>query len=248
MGRLSGKTALVTGAGRGIGAQIAKSFAAEGAVVIVNYSGNEQAAAKTVADIEAAGGAAESYKCNVADYTACAQMINYVVEKYGKLDILVNNAGITRDGLLMRMSEEDFDSVINVNLKGTFNCIKNVSRQMLKQRSGRIINMSSVVGIAGNAGQVNYAASKAGVIGITKSAAKEMASRGITVNAIAPGYIDTDMTSVLSDSVKENIMSAIPLGRMGNVSDIAETAVFLASDAASYITGQVISVDGGMNI
>lgn len=248
MGRLSGKTALVTGAGRGIGAQIAKSFAAEGAAVVVNYSGNEQAAARTVADIEAAGGTAESYKCNVADYTACAQMISYVVEKYGKLDILVNNAGITRDGLLMRMSEEDFDSVINVNLKGTFNCIKNVSRQMLKQRSGRIINMSSVVGIAGNAGQVNYAASKAGVIGITKSAAKEMASRGITVNAIAPGYIDTDMTSVLPDSVKENIISAIPLGRMGNVSDIADIAVFLASDAASYITGQVISVDGGMNI
>lgn len=248
MGKLSGKTALVTGAGRGIGAQIAKSFAAEGATVIVNYSGNEQAAAKTVADIEAAGGSAESYKCNVADYEASAQMISYVVEKYGKLDILVNNAGITRDGLLMRMSEEDFDSVINVNLKGTFNCIKNVSKQMLKQRSGRIINMSSVVGIAGNAGQVNYAASKAGVIGITKSAAKEMASRGITVNAIAPGYIDTDMTSVLSDSVKENIMAAIPLGRIGNVSDIAETAVFLASDAASYITGQVISVDGGMNI
>lgn len=248
MGKLSGKTALVTGAGRGIGAQIAKSFAAEGATVIVNYSGNEQAAAKTVADIEAAGGSAESYKCNVADYEASAQMISYVVEKYGKLDILVNNAGITRDGLLMRMSEEDFDSVINVNLKGTFNCIKNVSRQMLKQRSGRIINMSSVVGIAGNAGQINYAASKAGVIGITKSAAKEMASRGITVNAIAPGYIDTDMTSVLSDSVKENIMAAIPLGRIGNVSDIAETAVFLASDAASYITGQVISVDGGMNI
>lgn len=248
MGRLSGKIALVTGAGRGIGAQIAKSFAAEGATVVVNYSGSEQAAAKTVSDIEAAGGIAESYKCNVADYNASAQMINYIVEKYEKLDILVNNAGITRDGLLMRMSEEDFDSVINVNLKGTFNCIKNVSRQMLKQRTGRIINMSSVVGIAGNAGQVNYAASKAGVIGITKSAAKEMASRGITVNAIAPGYIDTDMTNVLSDAVKENIMSAIPLGRIGSVADIAETAVFLASEAASYITGQVISVDGGMNI
>ncbi len=248
MGRLSGKIALVTGAGRGIGAQIAKSFVAEGATVVVNYSGSEQAAAKTVSDIEAAGGIAESYKCNVADYNASAQMINYIVEKYEKLDILVNNAGITRDGLLMRMSEEDFDSVINVNLKGTFNCIKNVSRQMLKQRTGRIINMSSVVGIAGNAGQVNYAASKAGVIGITKSAAKEMASRGITVNAIAPGYIDTDMTNVLSDAVKENIMSAIPLGRIGSVADIAETAVFLASEAASYITGQVISVDGGMNI
>jgi len=248
MGRLSGKIALITGAGRGIGAQIAKDFAGEGAVVIVNYSGSEQAAERTVSEIKAAGGSAESYKCNVADFEASAQMISYVTQKYEKLDILVNNAGITRDGLLMRMSEEDFDSVINVNLKGTFNCIKNVSRQMLRQKSGRIINMSSVVGIAGNAGQTNYAASKAGVIGITKSAAKELASRGITVNAIAPGYIDTDMTNVLSDSVKENIKTAIPLGRIGNVSDIARTAVFLASDDAAYITGQVISVDGGMNI
>ncbi len=248
MGRLSGKIALITGAGRGIGAQIAKDFVGEGAAVIVNYSGSEQAAAQTVSEIKAAGGSAESYKCNVADFEASAQMISYVTEKYGKLDILVNNAGITRDGLLMRMSEEDFDSVINVNLKGTFNCIKNVSRQMLRQKSGRIINMSSVVGIAGNAGQVNYAASKAGVIGITKSAAKELASRGITVNAIAPGYIDTDMTNVLPDSVKETIKTAIPLGRIGNVSDIARTAVFLASDDAAYITGQVISVDGGMNI
>ncbi len=248
MGRLSGKIALITGAGRGIGAQIAKDFASEGATVIVNYSGSEQAAAQTVSEIKASGGSAESYKCNVADFEASAQMISYVTEKYGKLDILVNNAGITRDGLLMRMSEEDFDSVINVNLKGTFNCIKNVSRQMLRQKSGRIINMSSVVGIAGNAGQVNYAASKAGVIGITKSAAKELASRGITVNAIAPGYIDTDMTNVLPDSVKETIKTAIPLGRIGNVSDIARTAVFLASDDAAYITGQVISVDGGMNI
>ena len=174
--------------------------------------------------------------------------MSITVEIYKKIDILVNNAGVTKDGLMMKMSEEDFDKVLSVNLKGTFNCIRHVSRQMLKQRSGRIINMSSVVGLAGNAGQVNYAASKAGVIGVTKSAAKELASRGITVNAIAPGYIDTDMTSVLSDSVKEGILSAIPLGRMGSVKDIADMAVFLASDRASYITGQVISVDGGMNI
>ncbi len=248
MGKLDGKVALVTGAGRGIGAQIAVQFASEGATVVVNYSGNDAAAAATVERITAAGGTAESYKCNVADFEATATMINYVVEKFGKLDLLVNNAGITRDGLLMRMSEADFDSVIDVNLKGTFNTIKNVSRQMLKQKSGKIINMTSIVGLHGNAGQVNYAASKAGVIGITKSAAKELASRGITVNAIAPGYIDTDMTSVLSDSVKETIIGTIPLGRMGHVDDIAQAAVFLASDAANYITGQVISVDGGMNI
>lgn len=248
MGKLDGKVALVTGAGRGIGAEIAVMYATEGATVVVNYSGNDAAATATVERITQAGGLAESYKCNVGDFEAVATMINYVIEKYGKVDILVNNAGITRDGLLMRMSEEDFDSVINVNLKGTFNTIKNVSRQMLKQKSGKIINMTSIVGLHGNAGQVNYAASKAGVIGITKSTAKELASRGITVNAIAPGYIDTDMTSVLSDSVKDAIIGTIPLGRMGNVADIAEAAVFLASDAANYITGQVISVDGGMNI
>ena len=248
MYNLEGKVALVTGAGRGIGRAIAKALAKEGATVIVNYGGNEVAAQETVDSIVADGGSAEKYKCDVSDFAAVGEMIQYVVEKYKKLDILVNNAGITKDGLMMKMSEEDFDSVLAVNLKGTFNCIRNVSRQMLKQRSGRIINMSSVVGLAGNAGQVNYAASKAGVIGVTKSAAKELASRGITVNAIAPGYIDTDMTSVLSDSVKETVLSAIPLGRMGAVEDIAEMAVFLASDKASYITGQVISVDGGMNI
>lgn len=248
MYNLKGKVALVTGAGRGIGRAIAKALAKEGAAVIVNYGGNETSAQETVDSIMADGGSAEKYKCDVSDFAAVGEMIQYVVGKYRKLDILVNNAGITKDGLMMKMSEEDFDSVLSVNLKGTFNCIRNVSRQMLKQRSGRIINMSSVVGLAGNAGQVNYAASKAGVIGVTKSAAKELASRGITVNAIAPGYIDTDMTSVLSDSVKETVLSAIPLGRMGAVEDIAETAVFLASDKASYITGQVISVDGGMNI
>ena len=175
-------------------------------------------------------------------------MTEYIIEKYKKIDILVNNAGITRDGLMLRMSDEDFDSVISVNLKGTFNCTKSVSRYMLKQRSGRIINMSSVVGICGNAGQVNYSASKAGIIGLTKSAAKEFASRGITVNAVAPGYVDTDMTKVLSDEVKNEIMKAIPAGRMGKVQDISNTVLFLASEEAEYITGQVISVDGGMNI
>lgn len=248
MYNLEGKIALVTGAGRGIGRAIAIGLAKEGATVIVNYGGNEAAAQETVDSIIKDGGSAEKYKCDVSDFAAVGEMIQFVVEKYNKLDILVNNAGITKDGLMMKMSEEDFDKVLAVNLKGTFNCIRNVSRQMLKQRSGRIINMSSVVGIAGNAGQVNYAASKAGVIGVTKSAAKELASRGIMVNAIAPGYIDTDMTNVLSDSVKENVLSAIPLGRMGKVEDIAEMAVFLASDKAAYITGQVISVDGGMNI
>lgn len=245
---LSGKTALVTGAGRGIGAAIAKKLADKGATVIINYSGNAKAAQDTLDDIAADGNKAEIYKCNVADYEEVEQMIQYVVQKYKKIDILINNAGITRDGLIMRMSEKDFDDVIDVNLKGTFNCIRHVARQMIKQRCGRIVNMSSVVGIAGNAGQVNYAASKAGVIGITKSAAKELAARGITVNAIAPGYIDTDMTRVLSDDIKDGIVSQIPLKRMGQVSDIADAAVFLVSDRASYITGQVLSVDGGMNM
>ncbi len=248
MAELEGKIALVTGAGRGIGSAIAKKLAGMGAVVIVNYSGSEKAAADTVEQIKAAGGEAESYKCNVADFAEVEGLIKYVIEKYKKLDILVNNAGITKDDLLMRMSEENFDKVIDVNLKGTFNTIKNVARQMLRQKSGRIINMSSVVGVHGNAGQVNYAASKAGVIGITKSAAKELASRGITVNAVAPGYIGTDMTDVLSDSVKESVLASIPMGKMGHVDDVANAVAFLASDAASYITGQVISVDGGMGI
>ena len=176
------------------------------------------------------------------------EMIADVMEQFGRIDILVNNAGITKDGLIMRMSEEDFTNVVDVNLKGTFHCIRFASRQMMKQRSGRIINMSSVVGISGNAGQINYAASKAGVIGMTKSAAKELASRGITVNAIAPGYIETDMTNVLSDKVKEETMKQIPLGRLGQTGDIAAAAAFLASDEAGYITGQVLAVDGGMAI
>ena len=235
--RYENKIVLVTGASRGIGAAIAARFAKEGAVVIVNYSGNDEAADRTVENILAANGKAEKYKCQVDSYEETEKMITYIMDKYKRIDILINNAGITKDGLIMRMKEEDFDRVIDVNLKGTFNCIRHVSRYMLKQRSGRIINMSSVVGIA-----------KAGVIGITKSAAKELASRGITVNAVAPGYIDTDMTKVLSDEQKKSVLDMIPLSRMGSVDDISNAVAFLASDEAAYITGQVISVDGGMNI
>ena len=243
---LTNKTALVTGASRGIGAAIAKSLAKEGAFVIINYNGSKERADAVAAEITADGGKAAVYGCNVSDYSACEKMAKDIMETYGHLDILVNNAGITRDDLLMKMSEEAFDAVIATNLKGTFNTIRHFSRYLLKQRSGTIINLSSVSGILGNAGQANYAASKAGVIGLTKSAAKELASRQITVNAIAPGYIDTDMTAVLSDSVKESVQSSIPLKRMGTAQDIAQAAVFLASDKASYITGQVLSVNGGM--
>ena len=199
-----------------------------------------------VNEIKAAGGKAEAVQCNVAEFESCGSMLAEVVEKYGRLDILVNNAGITRDNLLMKMSEEDFDAVISTNLKGVFNCIKHISRQMLKQRAGRIINISSVSGVLGNAGQANYCAAKAGVIGLTKSAARELASRGITVNAVAPGFIVTDMTDVLSDSVKASIIEQIPMKKLGETADIAEAVAFLASDEAKYITGQVLSIDGGM--
>lgn len=245
---LDGKIALVTGAGRGIGKGIAQELALNGATVIVNYNGSKEKAEETVQTIKSVGGNAESFMCNIADFEKTGEMIKTIIDKYGSLDILVNNAGITRDGLLMKMSESDFDDVIAINLKGAFNCLKHVSRQMLRQKSGRIINLSSVVGIAGNAGQVNYAASKAGIIGMTKSAARELASRGITVNAVAPGYVDTDMTQVLSEAVKEKVLAQIPLGRMGNIKDIASMVTYLASEQASYITGQVISVDGGMHI
>lgn len=216
--------------------------------MVVNYNGSKDRAEEVKKEIEAAGGKAEVYQCNVSDFEKCQEFIQDVIKTYGRLDILVNNAGITRDGLLMKMSEEDFDKVIETNLKGTFNTIRFASRQMLKRRSGRIINMSSVVGIAGNAGQANYASSKAGVIGLTKAVARELASRGITVNAIAPGFIETEMTAVLSDAVKEASVAQIPLGRFGKPEDIAKTAAFLASDDAGYITGQVIQVDGGMAI
>ena len=245
---LNGKIAIVTGASRGIGKAIAMKFAQLGATVVINYNGSAQKAEEVKQSITADGGRAVIMQCNVADYDACEAFFKDVINQFGRIDILVNNAGITKDGLIMRMSEEDFTSVVDVNLKGTFHCIRFASRQMMKQRSGRIINMSSVVGISGNAGQINYAASKAGVIGMTKSAAKELASRGITVNAIAPGYIETDMTNVLSDKVKEETMKQIPLGRLGQTGDIAAAAAFLASDEAGYITGQVLAVDGGMAI
>ena len=245
---LTGKVALVTGAGRGIGRQIALTLAAQNAFVIVNYNGSKDKAEETVSEIKAAGGDAVSYKCNVSDFEECQQMITAIIKEYKHIDILVNNAGITRDGLIMKMSEDDYDAVLDTNLKGTFNTIRYMSRYFLKQKSGRIINISSVSGILGNAGQANYSASKAGVIGLTKAVARELASRGITVNAVAPGFVDTDMTDALSDSAKENLISQIPLGRTGKPQDIANAVLFLASDAAGYITGQVLSVDGGMAI
>ena len=245
---LENKVALVTGAGRGIGRAIAIALAEEGAEVIVNYNGSEERAKEVKQTIEENGGKASIYKCNVSDFEACETMIREIVKEHGHLDILVNNAGITKDGLIMKMKEEDFDRVLNVNLKGTFNTIRHSARQMLKQRSGKIINISSVSGILGNVGQANYAASKAGVIGLTKTMARELGSRGITVNAIAPGFVDTEMTEVLSEEIRENACKQIILGRFGKPADIANAAVFLASDKADYITGQVISVDGGMNV
>ena len=243
---LAGKVALVTGASRGIGKAIACKLAREGAKVIINYNGSKEKAEAVKSEIEAAGGQAEVYQCDVSDYTACETFIQTVIKEEGSLDILVNNAGITKDGLLIKMSEEDFDKVLDTNLKGAFNTIRFASRQMLRQKGGRIINMSSVVGVIGNAGQANYAASKAGVIGLTKAAARELASRGITVNAIAPGFIETDMTDVLSDKVKEASEAQIPLGHFGKPEDVAAAAAFLASEEAGYITGQVLHVDGGM--
>lgn len=243
---LNGKVAVVTGASRGIGRAIAIRLASEGAVVVINYNGSRERAEEVKAEIEKAGGKAGIRQCNVSDYKACEEMFKDIVAEFGSVDILVNNAGITKDGLLMKMSEEDYDAVLDTNLKGTFNCIRFVARQMIKQRGGRIINMSSVSGVLGNAGQANYSASKAGVIGLTKSAARELAARGITVNAIAPGFINTEMTEVLSDKVKEAAVSQIPLGKFGETQDIANAVAFLASDEARYITGQVLNVDGGM--
>lgn len=243
---LTGKIAVVTGAGRGIGKEIALTFAREGAIVIVNYNGSEQAAKEVVDAIKAQNGEAEAYQCNIADFQKTAEMMNYIIKKYGRIDILVNNAGITKDNLLLKMSEEEFDMVIDTNLKGAFQCIKHVTKQMIKQRSGRIINISSVCGVMGNAGQANYCAAKAGMIGLTKSAARELAVRGITVNAIAPGFIETDMTDALTENVKEGILAQIPMKKLGSVKDIAEMAAFLASEKAEYITGQVININGGM--
>ena len=245
---LEGKTALVTGASRGIGRQIALTLAKYGADVIINYNGSARKAEEVAEEIRAMGRRAETVQCSVADFEACKEMAEFALKAFGHIDILVNNAGITRDNLLMRISESDFDAVIDTNLKGTFNTIHHFYKTFLKQRSGRIIKLSSVTGILGNAGQANYAASKAGVIGLTKSVARELAGRNITVNAVAPGFIDTEMTQAMTETAKEAVLSQIPMKRVGQTEDIAETVAFLASDRARYITGQVISVDGGMSM
>ncbi|MEN8699418.1 3-oxoacyl-[acyl-carrier-protein] reductase [Bacillus infantis] len=244
--KLDGKSAIVTGASRGIGREIALELARQGANVAVNFSGSEAKANETVEEIKALGRDAFAVKADVSDSEAVTAMMKDTLEKFGSIDILVNNAGITRDNLLMRMKEEEWDEVISINLKGVFLCTKAATRQMMKQRSGRIINVSSIVGVSGNPGQANYVAAKAGVIGLTKTSAKELASRGITVNAIAPGFISTDMTDKLNEEVKEQMLSGIPLGRLGEPSDIAKVALFLASEDSRYMTGQTLHVDGGM--
>ncbi|GED28964.1 MULTISPECIES: 3-oxoacyl-[acyl-carrier-protein] reductase [Brevibacillus] len=243
---LAGKTALVTGASRGIGRAIALKLAEAGANVVVNYAGSEAAAAETVALIKEKGRDAIMVRANVSQTEEVNEMFKAALDHFGAIDILVNNAGITRDNLLMRMKEDEWDDVIATNLKGVFNCLKAATRPMMKQRSGKIINITSVVGVLGNPGQANYVAAKAGVIGLTKTAARELATRGITVNAVAPGFIDTEMTSVLSEDVKASMMGQIPLGRLGHTDDIASVVLFLASDAANYMTGQTLHVDGGM--
>ncbi|MBU3110545.1 3-oxoacyl-[acyl-carrier-protein] reductase [Clostridium lacusfryxellense] len=243
---LKGKTAVVTGASRGIGRAIAIKFAKLGANVVVNYRKSEDAVKDVVKEIEALGVKALAVQADISSYSDVESMMKKCIVEFGSLDILVNNAGITKDGLIMRMKEEDFDNVIDVNLKGAFNCTRHVSSIMLKQRSGRIINISSVTGVTGNAGQVNYSSAKAGIIGMTKSVAREFASRGVTCNAVAPGYIQTDMTDAVPEKAKEAMMSSIPLKRLGTPEDVANVVAFLASEEASYITGQVINVDGGM--
>lgn len=244
--KLQNQVALVTGASRGIGREIALELARQGADVVVNYAGNEQKAKEVVEEITKLGQRAIAIRCDVANSDDVAAMIKTTIDEFGKIDVLVNNAGVTRDNLLMRMKEEEWDAVINTNLKGVFLCTKSVTRPMMKQRQGTIINVASVVGISGNAGQANYVAAKAGVIGLTKTTAKELASRNIRVNAVAPGFISTDMTDELTEEMKESLLKQIPLARLGEPSDIAKVVAFLASGDSAYMTGQTLTVDGGM--
>ncbi|MGI2327223.1 3-oxoacyl-[acyl-carrier-protein] reductase [Planococcus sp. YIM B11945] len=246
MSNLTGKTAIVTGASRGIGAEIARKLASAGAKVVVNYSGSQEKAEAVVAEIQQNGGEAIAVKANVSDSEAVKAMADETMKAFGSIDILVNNAGITRDNLMMRMKDDEWDDVINTNLKGVFVCTKAVTRQMMKQRAGRIINIASIVGVMGNAGQANYVAAKAGVIGLTKTTARELASRNITANAIAPGFITTDMTDKLGDDIQQAMLGQIPLGRFGKPEEVAKVALFLASDDSSYMTGQTLHLDGGM--
>ena len=245
---LTGKTAIVTGGSRGIGKAVCLELARRGCNIVLSFAGNTAAADQTVAECQALGVQALAVQGNVADADAVKALFDAAMKQFGAVDILVNNAGITRDNLLMLLKEEDFDAVVDTNLKGTFLCMKAAVRPMMKQRHGRIISLSSVVGLHGNAGQVNYAATKAGVIGMTKSLAKELAGRNITVNAVAPGFIDTDMTAVLPEKAKEAILASIPMARLGAAEDVANAVAFLASDEAGYITGQVLAVDGGMSM
>ena len=245
---LKGKIALITGAAQGIGKGIALEYAKKGATVAFTVRKHDERSESLVNEIAAMGGTAKAYAADAASFSSASEVIAEVMKDFGRIDILVNNAGITKDGLLMRMTEEQWDAVINTNLKSAFNYVHAITPIMMRQRSGSIINMTSVVGISGNAGQANYAASKAGMIGLTKSVAKELGSRGVRVNAIAPGFIDTDMTGVLNEDLKKQWILNIPLRREGKVEDVANVAVFLASDMASYVTGQVISCCGGLNI
>ena len=246
MGRFEGKTAIVTGASRGIGREIALQLAQEGAKVAVNYSGSKDKADEVVQQIKDAGGEAFAIQADVSNTDSVKTMVDMTIETFGSIDILVNNAGITKDNLLVRMKEDEWDDVININLKGVFLCTKGVSRQMMRQRAGKIVNVASIVGVSGNAGQANYVAAKAGVIGFTKTTAQELAARNINVNAVAPGFITTDMTDALNEDVKNQMLANIPLGKLGSPENVAKTVMFLLSEDAAYITGQTIHVDGGM--
>ncbi|HIY15902.1 MAG TPA: 3-oxoacyl-[acyl-carrier-protein] reductase [Candidatus Intestinimonas stercorigallinarum] len=245
---LQGKCALVTGGSRGIGRAVCLELARQGARVAVNYAGNAAAAEETVRACEALGAEAFAIQADVADAAACEAMVKEVLARFGRLDILVNNAGVTRDGLMLTMKEADWDAVLDTNLKGAFHCMKAAYRPMMKQKYGRVVNLTSIVGLRGNAGQANYAASKAGLIGLTKSMAKELAGRNVTVNAVAPGFIDTDMTAALPEKARESMLGTIPMGRLGQAEDVAKAVAFFAGDEAAYVTGQVLCVDGGMAV